>query len=156
MTTELEIDSGLPGAPAVVSSDWLAIRNANRMELKAVNKEIATVKKQLHELAEKAELLRVRIRASEERENGKRDDDKRMAEINQTTKAAATLHWSKWSEVDDSYLVENLDKMTYRELAKQLGRTLRSIRSRVATLKMANAKAHPTAAKASVDGTENL
>ncbi|MFA6240084.1 MAG: hypothetical protein WC655_04100 [Candidatus Hydrogenedentales bacterium] len=108
-----------------------------------MNKEIAAVKKQLHELAQKAELIRVRIRASEERETGKRDDDKRMAEINQSTKATATLHWSKWCDVDDAFLMENLDKMTYRELAKQLGRTLRSIRSRVATLKMANSYSKP-------------
>lgn len=51
------------------------------------------------------------------------------------SKENATLHCSRWDELEDALLLEKASSMTYRQLAKEFGRTHYAIETRLRKLR---------------------
>lgn len=113
----------------------LPTQQKNRLELKLLKEQIKQAKENLHCLSEKAERISSRMRIAEDRFIGKRDDEERMRKINEESKKTAVKHYYQWCEIDELFVLENKSRMTFVEMAKYLGRTHKSIKAKICTLK---------------------
>jgi len=104
-------------------------------ELAAVRERIKNIRVELKELSIKARRLRSSVRNNTQRRDGNSSSHRCLEKLQAESKKTASNQCTRWSDAELSFVLKNTGKMTRLDIAKALGRTLKSVKSKMYLLR---------------------